>query len=84
MAKNHNFKTIPSSERFDAKSGKKVYRLHCKDCDSIVQYPVRYTEHEVNHAVMNSRLACLPPVDNADRMAKSEYYDKKYDKLKIN
>ena len=75
MAKEHNFKIIPLSQRMRGLI--KVRRFHCADCDTIVEYPAKYTEHEVNHLVSKGRLACLPPIE-VPNFADSKYYDEKY------
>lgn len=75
----HSFKRIPNSLRVDQRTRAFVERYHCKQCDSIVQYPSSYTESDVNHRVDKSVLKCLPPVDYKD-YADTDYHSKKYEK----
>jgi hypothetical protein len=58
MNKSHNFKLITN---YICKDRKKA-RFHCKDCDSIVEFPFKYSEHDINHIMNNSKMICLPPV----------------------
>lgn len=61
---NHNF------QYFEDKSGQYKYRVkkgmvlwRCLNCDSIVMFSLKYTEHDVNK-IMTMRLKCLPPIQS--------------------
>lgn len=57
----HFFKPYKGTPRKVA-LGHKLW--HCDVCDSIVSYPKKYNEFDVNKSVNNSKFMCLPRVVN--------------------
>ena len=54
--KSHNFILMKDFVHFTDN------RWHCPDCDSIVQYPKKYNQRDINKIMNGSRLRCLPPI----------------------
>lgn len=59
--KTHKFQEIANSS-FINKKKDMVKKFHCKDCNTIIAYPIGVTENDVNKWVNNSNLPCLEPV----------------------
>lgn len=62
MDRDHDFKEVPDSQKFDKKRLLFTKDWHCQKCDTIVRYPANYNQFDINKAVMKSQLICKDPV----------------------